>query len=137
MNSQKFLENYVKMLDEFSQSANTKKFRFECKKAINIPVNAISGINEQHLRDKYESLHNLLIGKSSPNVNQYPQGAAFCKNILAKQIVVCNFTQFLYVLFVLGNRKIGKMFNIYISLNRIRVKRSSQANQKWHFQLLR
>ena len=87
VNSQKFLENYVKMLDEFSQSANTKKFRFECKKAINIPVNAISGISEQHLRDKYESLHNLLIGKSSPNVNQYAQGAAFCKNILAKQIV--------------------------------------------------
>lgn len=87
VNSQKFLDNYAKNYEEFSQSPNTKKFRFECKKAINIPVNAISGINEQHLRDKYESLHNLLIGKSSPNVNQYAQGAAFCKNILAKQIV--------------------------------------------------
>nr|XP_012147579.1 PREDICTED: nucleoporin GLE1 [Megachile rotundata] len=87
VNSQKFLDNYVKNYEEFLQSPNTKKFRFECKKAINIPVNAISGINEQHLRDKYESLHNLLIGKSSPNVNQYAHGAAFCKNILAKQIV--------------------------------------------------
>lgn len=87
VNSQKFLNNYVKNHEEFLQSPDTKKFRFECKKAINIPVNAISGISEQHLRDKYESLHNLLIGKSSPNVNQYAYGAAFCKNILAKQIV--------------------------------------------------
>ncbi|CAK9796122.1 mRNA export factor GLE1 [Anthophora quadrimaculata] len=87
VNSQKFLENYVKSLHEFSQSTATKQFRFECQKAINIPVNAISGINEQHLRDKYERLHNLLIGKSSPNVNQHPRGADFCKNILAKKIV--------------------------------------------------
>lgn len=87
MNSQKFFENHVKMLDEFLLSAATKKFRFECQKAINIPVNAISGINQQHLKDKYERLYNLLMGKSWPDVNQYPQGAAFCKNILAKKIV--------------------------------------------------
>lgn len=87
INSQQLLENYVKSYNDFIQSASTKKFRFECQKAINIPVNAISGINEQHLRDKYERLHNLLIGKSSPNVGQYQQGAAFCKNILAKKIV--------------------------------------------------
>ncbi|XP_076646224.1 gle1 RNA export mediator [Halictus rubicundus] len=86
-NSKQFLENYVKSYDEFLQSASTKKFRFECQKAINIPVNAISGINRQHLYDKYERLHNLLTGQSSPNVNQYTQGATFCKNVLAKKIV--------------------------------------------------
>ncbi|XP_017790938.1 PREDICTED: nucleoporin GLE1 isoform X2 [Habropoda laboriosa] len=87
MNSQKFLESYENSLHEFLQSTATKIFRFECQKAINIPINAISGINEQHLRDKYERLHNLLIGKSTPNVIQHPQGADFCKNILAKKIV--------------------------------------------------
>lgn len=87
VNNQKFLENYVKTFDEFLQSSATKKFRFECQKAINIPVNAISGISHQHLTDKYEKLHNLLMGKSWPNVNQHPHGADFCKNILAKKLV--------------------------------------------------
>lgn len=99
INSQQFLENYVKNYDEFLQSASTKKFRFDCQKAINIPVNAISGISERHLRDKYERLHNLLTGKSSPNVNQHPHGIAFCKNTLAKKIVVRNFI--IFILFLL------------------------------------
>ncbi|XP_017753615.1 PREDICTED: nucleoporin GLE1 [Eufriesea mexicana] len=87
VNSQKFLEDYVKSFDEFLQSPTEKSFRFEIQKAINIPVNTISGINEQHLRDKYERLHNLLKGTCWPNVKQHPQGTAYCKNILAKKIV--------------------------------------------------
>ncbi|XP_076664669.1 gle1 RNA export mediator isoform X1 [Andrena cerasifolii] len=87
MNSVQFLRNYMQNYEEFQQSPSTKTLRFECQKAINIPVNAISGINEQHLRDKYERLHNLLIGRSSPNFNSHPQGAAFCKNVLALKIV--------------------------------------------------
>lgn len=87
IHSQEILENYAKNYNEFSRSPSTKKFRFECQKAINIPVNAISVINEQHLKDKYERLHNLLIGRSSPNLGQHPQGAAFCKDVLAKKIV--------------------------------------------------
>jgi len=87
--SQQFLNLYKKTCKDFLQSIATKKFRFECQKAINIPVNAISGVSEQHLRDKYDRLHNLLIGKSSsPNVMQYPQGVIFCKDHLAKKIVV-------------------------------------------------
>ncbi|XP_068976313.1 mRNA export factor Gle1 [Bombus flavifrons] len=87
VNNKKFLENYVKIFDEFLQSPSMKKFRFECQKAINIPVNAISGINQQHLTDKYERLHILLMGKSWPNVNEHLYGADFCKNILAKKLV--------------------------------------------------
>lgn len=97
MNSKQFLKNYMQNYDEFQQSPSTKTLRFECQKAINIPVNAISGINEQHLRDKYERLHNLLIGRSSPNFNSHPQGAAFCKNILALKIVVRNFLYNLHI----------------------------------------
>lgn len=87
INSQQFLENHLKSHNEFLQSPSTKKLRFECQKAINIPVNAISAANPEHLRDKYERLQNLLIGRASPNVLKHPQGAAFCKNILAKKIV--------------------------------------------------
>ncbi|KMQ90590.1 nucleoporin gle1 [Lasius niger] len=85
--SRHFLNLYKKTCKDFLQSTATKKFRFECQKAINIPVNAISGVSEQHLRDKYDRLHNLLIGKSSPNVTQHPQGVIFCKDHLAKKIV--------------------------------------------------
>ncbi|XP_076624029.1 gle1 RNA export mediator [Colletes latitarsis] len=87
LNSQQCLENYAKSYQELLQSASMKKFRFECQKAINIPVNAISSFDERHLRDKYDRLHNLLIGKSSPNINQHPEGPAFCKDVLAKKIV--------------------------------------------------
>ncbi|XP_012521807.1 nucleoporin Gle1 [Monomorium pharaonis] len=85
--SQQILRLYKETCKDFLQSVATKKFRLECQKAINIPVNAISGVSEQHLRDKYDRLQNLLIGKLSPNVTQYPQGAIFCKNHLAKTIV--------------------------------------------------
>ncbi|XP_072746236.1 uncharacterized protein Gle1 isoform X2 [Anoplolepis gracilipes] len=85
--SKHFLNLYQKTCKDFLQSTATKKFRFECQKAINIPVNAISGVSEQHLRDKYDRLHNLLIGKSSPNVTQHSQGVIFCKDHLAKKIV--------------------------------------------------
>lgn len=87
VNSQQTLNNYEKTYSTFLQSASTKKFRFDCQKAINIPVNTIAATSEQHLRDKYDKLRNLLMGKSSPNVAQYPQGTAFCKFILAKKIV--------------------------------------------------
>lgn len=89
--SRHFLDVYRDTHKSFLQSTATKKFRFECQKAINIPVNAISAVSRQHLRDKYDRLQNLLTGKSSPNVMQYPQGLTFCKDHLAKQIVVRTF----------------------------------------------
>jgi len=88
--SRQFLVTYREAYKDFLQSSATKKFRFECQKAINIPVNAICGISEEHLRDKYDRLQNLLDGKFS-NMTQYPQAIFFCKDHLAKKIVVCIF----------------------------------------------
>ncbi|KAG7208900.1 hypothetical protein KM043_015081 [Ampulex compressa] len=85
--SQQLLENHTKNCQDLLQSANVKKFRFDCQKAINIPINAISATSKQHLRDKYERLQSLLTGNSTPNVGQHPKGAAYCKSILAKKIV--------------------------------------------------
>lgn len=87
IHSQEILENHLKNYNEFFQSTSTKQFRFECQKAINIPVNAISAINEQHLIDKYERLHKVLIGRSPQNVGPNSQGSAYCKDVLAKKIV--------------------------------------------------
>lgn len=86
-----FLTNYMATYRELAQASSLKKFRFECQKAINIPVNAISGVNASHLKEKYETLKSLLMGKSSLNISQHPQGVAFCKDILAKKIVVSLF----------------------------------------------
>ncbi|KAL0102252.1 hypothetical protein PUN28_018650 [Cardiocondyla obscurior] len=72
--------------NNFSKSVATKKFRVECQKAINIPVNAISGVSEEHLLDKYERLQNVLLGVY-PYVSQIPQAVMFCKNHLAKKLV--------------------------------------------------
>lgn len=85
---------YKQSYNDFLQSPDTKRFRFECQKAINIPVNAIAGTSGQHLRDKYDRLQKLLVGKSLSSVTRNPQGAAFCKDHLAKKIVVRYFTQF-------------------------------------------
>ncbi|EZA50527.1 Nucleoporin GLE1 [Ooceraea biroi] len=86
LRSRHFLATYRAAYKDFLESPATKKFRFECQKAINIPVNAISAISEEHLRDKYDRLQNLLNGKFA-NVMQHAQGVFFCKDHLAKKIV--------------------------------------------------
>ncbi|XP_046745081.1 mRNA export factor Gle1 isoform X2 [Diprion similis] len=87
LNSQQLLENHNILCSPLTNSETTKKFRFECQKAINIPVNAISGVSREHLTDKYEKLHGLLGGKPPTNANQHPQGIPFCKHTLAKKFV--------------------------------------------------
>ena len=82
--SQEFLEKYLESYNDLLKSNETKTFRFDCQKAINIPVNAISAISGEHLFDKYDKLRNLLTGRFS----QDPRADAFCKNTLAKKIVV-------------------------------------------------
>lgn len=73
---------------------STKKFRFNCQKAVTIPVNAISPVSGAHLTDKYVKLHDLLSGKMVEvgdvrvSASQHPLGIAYCKNLLAKKFVV-------------------------------------------------
>ncbi|XP_033214285.1 nucleoporin Gle1 [Belonocnema kinseyi] len=81
--SKDFLEKYLESYKDLLKSTETKIFRFECQKAINIPVNAISAMSREHLLDKYKKLRDLLTGKFS----QDPRAEAFCKNTLAKKIV--------------------------------------------------
>ncbi|XP_015597415.1 nucleoporin GLE1 isoform X2 [Cephus cinctus] len=85
--SQEFLEHHMAIYADLLRQSSSKEFRFECQKAINIPVNAISGVSGEHLRDKYERLQQLLSGKFPGNVTSHPQGIAYCKDVLAKKIV--------------------------------------------------
>lgn len=61
---------------------------------VNIPVNAISPLDDLHLQDKLYKLSRLLEGKAAPLGNTmflatgHPLGISFCTNLLAKKFVV-------------------------------------------------
>lgn len=73
--------------------ANMKKFRFNCQKAVNTPVNAISAVSPQHLEDKYVKLRQLLSGMSVVtgdvqfSAAEHPLGIQYCTILLAKKFV--------------------------------------------------
>ncbi|GAB0087031.1 Nucleoporin GLE1 [Sergentomyia squamirostris] len=84
---------YTIAVDPLTRDDSLKKFRFNCQKAINIPVNAISGVSSAHLRDKYDKLFTLLSGNSvscgdeQVNAAAHPLGTKFCTLLLAKKFV--------------------------------------------------
>lgn len=78
-----FLEQYLQTCKVLEDNPELKQFRFDCKKAVNLPVNAITAVSSDHLKDKYNKLNNLLAGKtvvvadSQINATKYPQGMCF------------------------------------------------------------
>lgn len=89
--AKKFKETFIQLENDPS----LKTFRFDCKKAVNVPVNSLSDVNAQHILDKYRKLHNLLSGqpvqianKQHLNAATHPQGVAFCMDLLAKKFVL-------------------------------------------------
>ncbi|KAI4466902.1 gle-1-related [Holotrichia oblita] len=91
---QGFLLNHQKTYTDLLADQNLKQFKFDCKKAVNIPVNAISAVNSNHLQDKYIKLSNLLAGKPVPvgesqmSAAKHPQGIAYCMDLLAKKFIL-------------------------------------------------
>ncbi|GJQ80834.1 hypothetical protein Trydic_g9420 [Trypoxylus dichotomus] len=91
---QEFLKNYEKSYANLLANESLKQFKFDCKKAVNIPVNAISAVNTQHLLDKYMKLSNLLagnpvpVGDSQMSAKTHPEGTAFCTDLLAKKFIL-------------------------------------------------
>ncbi|XP_055692848.1 mRNA export factor Gle1-like [Lutzomyia longipalpis] len=87
------LIGYTKDIEPLTKDESLKKFRFNCQKAINIPVNAISGVSAAHLKDKYDKLACLLSGNTAPcgdeqiNAGAHPLGKKFCMVLLAKKFV--------------------------------------------------
>ncbi|GLV34575.1 Gle1 RNA export mediator [Carabus blaptoides fortunei] len=91
---QVYLETYTNNFTQLASDPQLKQFRFHCQKAVNIPLNAISAVSQQHLLDKYQRLSNLLKGLTveagGTNVlsSQHPQGIAYCTDLLAKKFVL-------------------------------------------------
>lgn len=90
---QQFLESYEAQYKELVENVNLKKFRFDCQKAVNTPVNALSSLSGAHIRDKFDKLSKLLRGERVQVLDiyvaatQHPQGLAYCTALLAKKIV--------------------------------------------------
>lgn len=78
----------------FEKDDSLKQFRFDCKKAINIPVNAISSASSKHLLDKYSKLSKLLsgnvvqIGDTLVNADSHKDGIKYCTDMLAQKFVL-------------------------------------------------
>ncbi|CAH0400581.1 unnamed protein product [Chilo suppressalis] len=88
-----FLDTYESQYKELLENSNLKKFRFDCQKAVNTPVNALSSVSGSHMRDKYDKLSKLLKGErvqvldTFVTATQHPQGLYYCTALLAKKIV--------------------------------------------------
>ncbi|XP_034834031.1 mRNA export factor Gle1 [Maniola hyperantus] len=89
----KFLDNYESSYKDLLDNTSLKKFRFDCQKAVNTPVNALSSVSGTHMRDKYDKLAQLLRGErvkvldTFVTATQHPQGLNYCTALLAKKIV--------------------------------------------------
>ena len=66
----------------------------ELKKAVNIPINAISATSKTHLKEKLDTLVGLLTGKQITignkrvSATEHPAALALCKDLFANKIVV-------------------------------------------------
>lgn len=89
-----FFDNYISNFKDIENDPNQKLFILDCKKAINIPVNSLSGANPEHITDKYNKLCRLLKGEDviitdkRIKASSHPQGVAYCMNLLAKRFVL-------------------------------------------------
>lgn len=88
-----FYTSKVESVKPLQADENMKKYRSNCQKSINIPVNAISAVNSQHLQDKYEKLYSLVSGSPIKiadgfiSAADHPLGRDFCLLLLAKKFV--------------------------------------------------
>lgn len=91
-----FYEEQRAQVQPLMDDINWKNFRFNCQKAVNTPVNAISAVSAQHLQDKYDKLARLLAGNpvnttgnAQFSAAEHPLGIQYCTLLLAKKFVVC------------------------------------------------
>lgn len=83
-----FYEEYMMVIRPLLNNTQLKQFMFNCKKAVNTPVNAIGARSREELQDKFNKLYRLLNG-TDPNVpvGQIPGGIEYCTWLLAKKFV--------------------------------------------------
>ncbi|XP_045502729.1 mRNA export factor Gle1 [Colias croceus] len=90
---QRFLFEYENKYKGLLEDSNMKKFRFDCQKAVNTPVNTLSSVSGSHMKKTLEKLANLLRGErvqisdAYVSASQHPEGLYYCTALLAKKIV--------------------------------------------------
>uniref|UniRef100_A0A182PKA1 mRNA export factor GLE1 n=1 Tax=Anopheles epiroticus TaxID=199890 RepID=A0A182PKA1_9DIPT len=88
-----FYEQHQTAVKQLMDDPNMKAYRFNCQKAINVPVNAISAVNREHFIDKYNKLaallsgQNVKAGEGMVSINGHPLGRTYCTMLLAKKFV--------------------------------------------------
>ncbi|XP_049291865.1 mRNA export factor Gle1 [Anopheles funestus] len=88
-----FYEQHQQAVKQLMDDPSMKTYRFNCQKAINVPVNAISAVNREHFIDKYNKLAALLSGQNVKagdgmvSINGHPLGRTYCTMLLAKKFV--------------------------------------------------
>ncbi|XP_052891446.1 mRNA export factor Gle1 [Anopheles moucheti] len=88
-----FYEQHQTAVKQLMDDPSMKTYRFNCQKAINVPVNAISAVNREHFIDKYSKLAALLSGQNVKagdgmvSINGHPLGRTYCTMLLAKKFV--------------------------------------------------
>ncbi|XP_035893511.1 nucleoporin Gle1 [Anopheles stephensi] len=88
-----FYEQHQTAVKQLMDDPSMKAYRFNCQKAINVPVNAISAVNRDHFIDKYQKLAALLSGQNVKagdgmvSINGHPLGRTYCTMLLAKKFV--------------------------------------------------
>lgn len=76
-----------------NSDSQMKQYRFDLQRAVNTPINAISGVDSHHLRDKLHRLLALLRGQEvkvsnrSVRADRTPEALLFCQNLIAKMLV--------------------------------------------------
>ena len=75
-----FYQEKVERVKVLQSDESMKKYRFDCQKNINIPVNAISAVSQQHIQDKFDKLHTYVN-------NQPALGRDYCILLMAKKFV--------------------------------------------------
>ncbi|XP_073822128.1 gle1 RNA export mediator isoform X2 [Musca autumnalis] len=70
----------VERVKVLQSDESMKKYRFDCQKSINIPVNAISAVSPQHIQDKFDKLYSFV--SSQPAL-----GRDYCILLMAKKFV--------------------------------------------------
>uniref|UniRef100_A0A182UV26 mRNA export factor GLE1 n=1 Tax=Anopheles merus TaxID=30066 RepID=A0A182UV26_ANOME len=92
-NQESFYEQHQTAVKQLMDDPSMKTYRFNCQKAINVPVNAISAVNREHFIDKYSKLAALLSGQNVKagdgmvSINGHPLGRTYCTMLLAKKFV--------------------------------------------------
>ncbi|WAR02343.1 GLE1-like protein [Mya arenaria] len=90
---QKKLQEIEESTKVLASTTELKKLKFDIQKAVNTPINAISAVSGDHLRDKLKRLLTLLSGQpvevsgKTVSLSKHPQASVFCRNLIAKMIV--------------------------------------------------